>query len=136
MVKIFIDFPTGSKQKSQNKTVLLCERKRHTTRRVASTRFAGTVGGGYPNRARSPARGRGIHSWGEGGTPARGVPQLGYPHGQPDGVPPPASWMGYPPPRPGGRGTPPASWDGVPPLNVNRHTCENSTFPPYYVRGR
>ena len=63
-----------------NKKVLLHERKRHTACRVASTGYAGLMGGtlGYPP----------TWTW-RGGTP----------HHQLDGIPPTISWMGYPPPR-------------------------------------
>ena len=116
-----------------NKKVLLRERKRHTTCRVASARYADLSGGGH-----TLSKG-----WGEGGTLShvqggypipglRGYPRyppatlgMGYPPGQTwDGVPPPARpGMGYPPDL--GWGTPPArlgmgyppgqTWDGVPP---------------------
>ena len=78
---------------SKYKKVLLRELKRHTARRVASTRCAGLVGG----------------------TPAGGeVPHVGYPPPyQLDGVPP-ISWTGYPPLA--GWGTPPPhQLDRVPP---------------------
>ena len=82
-----------------NKKVLLRECKRHTARRIASTRCGGWVvppGGGYP-----------IPRW---GTPhlGRGTPisWMGYPHldlgwGTPHldlgwGTPPPGPGMGYP----------------------------------------
>ena len=83
----------------ENKKVILRESKRHTARRVASTRYAALSNpdlvGGYP-----------IQTWlgvppsrpGQGGTPSR--------PGQ--GVPP--TGMGYPPPE---MGYPP-NWDGVP----------------------
>ena len=76
-----------------NKKVLLHERKRHTTCRVASTRYAALVGVGVSLLGYPPSAGWG--SW--MGVPPiswRGVPSCldqgrGYPPGQLDGVPPP-----------------------------------------------
>ena len=83
-------FPTPLKI---NKKVLLRERKRHTTRHVASTHYAGLVGGGTL------------------GTPPAwiwvGVP--GVPPHQMDGVPPTWTWVG------GTQGTPNTRWMGYPP---------------------
>ena len=78
-----------------------------------------------------------------------GVPKVGYPPGR--GYPPARSdggtQGGYPlvPPRAGpGWGTLPPRWTwlGYPPVWTDRlmdgwtDTCENITFPSYYVRGR
>ena len=111
-----------------HKKVLLRERKRHTDRRVASTRYADPAGGGggYTPDGHPPAE----------GIPQVGAPLLGgyprqephcrggYPRREPHcldlgwGTPPPGpGWgtpplpgpgMGYPPP-------PPVSWMGYPP---------------------
>ena len=84
-----------------NKKVLLRERKRHTDRRVASTRYVASVGGGGvpPSRSR----------WGGGHPPSRS--RWG-------GVPPSRSrWGGGAPPHPGpggGRG----AGQGTPPIQV------------------
>ena len=114
-------------QTKKNKKVLLRERKRHTTRRVASTRYAALsnpdlVEGGYPIQSWS--------GWGvlptiqtrseEGGTHPDLI--MGYP-------PPSRPGWGYPPPSRPGQGVTPSrpgrgyprypptnqTWDGVPP---------------------
>ena len=132
-----------------NKKVLLRERKRHTARRVVSTPSA--VLTGYP-----PI----LTWWGVAylGTPhpdlAGGYPTLVPPQ---QGTPSPTwTWQGtprldlagYPPPGPGR--VPPQLPHGilgnvakhygiwVPPLWTDRRTdtCQNITFPSYYVRGR
>ena len=97
-----------------NKKVLLHERKRHTTRHVASTRYAAPVKG-VPLARGYPCWGvllpGGVH-WGTspgpgwGGTPLLGGTQV-----------PPISWMGYRPFRPG-KGVPPHQLDGVPPVQT------------------
>ena len=111
----------------------------------------GTPPGGYPDLGTPPGG-----TW--PGNPPGGVPRRGYPPGgvqltPPGGVPDPGTprggtWPGYPPwgyltrvPPPGGYLTrvPPG---GVPDRNPpsppcgQTNTCENSTFPSYYVRGR
>ena len=116
----------------------------------------GTPLGGYP--VRYPPRG-GTRS----GTPLTGYPPGGYPvRYPPDRVPPrggtqsgtpPPNWVpppgGYPVRYPGGYLVryppcyPMAFWEmlqsimgyGYPPCGQT-NTCENSTFPSYYVRGR
>ena len=110
-----------------NKKVLLCERKRHTARRVASTCCAGLVGGGRrgtPWRGVPPAGG--TPWWGvppaRGSTPAGGVPLLGYP---------PVSWMGYPPP---GKGYPPSAGWGTPHL-WRVPPCLGRGYPPPPLAG-
>ena len=115
-----------------NKKVLLCERKRHTARRVASAPYAGW--GGYPIQSWwgrvypiQSWEGTPIQSWWGGGTPSS--------HGG-EGVPHPVmvgggypiqSWWGYPgcppPSRPGPSGYPwgtPLHPDlaGVPPPTI------------------
>ena len=65
-----------------DKKVLLCERKRHTARRVASTPYV--VLTGYPPH---PDLG-GYHA--SLGTPWQGTPQVGYP------LPPDWTWQGTP----------------------------------------
>ena len=112
-----------------NKKVLLRERKRHTARRVVTTPFV--VLTGYP------------------------PPPAGYP------LPPGWTWQGTPPPRLDLAGYPPPAGPGrvppprclphgilgnvanhygiwVPPLWTDRRTdtCQNITFPSYYVRRR
>ena len=111
-----------------NKKVLLRERKRHTARRVVST--PSVVLPGYPPPPPPPGGG--------GGGTRTSVPPP--PGGYPD--------LGTPPPPGGGPGTPPgclmAFWEmlqsimgyGYPPPCGQTNTCENSTFPSYYVRGR
>ena len=128
---------------SPNKKVLLRERKRHTDHGVSSTtrgevlplsgypparsdRGEGTWGGLSPGRGYPPARSNGGYlRW---GTPGKGVsPWQKVPPGR--GTPPGWTWLGYPPLPGPGRGTP---------LGVDRQTdtCQNITFPSYYVRGR
>ena len=123
---------TPKSQSTNNKKVLLRERKRHTARRVASARYAK---GGYPvpgpgGVPHHRSGGRGVphpRSAGTLGTPH--LPDLGWgtPPGQTwDGVPPPGqTWDGVPPPARPGMGYPP------PPASVDRHTdsCQNITFP-------
>ena len=131
-------------QTSSNKKVLLRERKRHTARRVASTPYV--VLTGYPPTRVPP--GRVPPSWvppQEVPPPAR-YPPAGYP---PSWVPPP--WQGTPPAGPGRvpppSGCPMAFWEmlqsimgyGYPPCGQTdgrTDTCQNITFPSYYVRGR
>ena len=79
------DFPSATYLFS-NEKVLLRERKRHTDRRVASTRYAvlvgggggvPTLGGGVPTLGRGvPTLGGGYLPWG-GTYPGWGVPTLG-----------------------------------------------------------
>ena len=111
-----------------NKKVLLRERKRHTDRGVASTRYAAPGGGGGGTHARGgyprqvpPAGGRGYPRWapschgGDGGTLGRRpLPERGTPARQ---APLPWPRMGYPPPPvPGmGMGYSPVSWMGYHP---------------------
>ena len=122
---------------NSNKTVLLRKRKRHTARRVASTRYAAPVGGNP-----SPILGSDLN---RGVIPCQGVPpcqvgvhlpRQGVP--LPRGVPTPYLWRGYPSPTwtlvplPGpGKGVPPGpekgvphQWMGYPPhrRGVNWHT--------------
>ena len=112
-----------------NKKVLLRERKRHTSRRAASARFA-DGGGGTPS---SPGQGDTPSSLGQWGVPRNMILDEGTTHQQNgvsppiqtwDGIPPSISRMGYsPPPHPDlGRGTP------SPPLRKCGHT-KNITFP-------
>ena len=102
------------------------------------------TGGGYPCLRVYPIPGRGgggvppIWTW-----PVVSPGQVEYPSlpaGPGWGTPPPCQ-LGYPPPTAGpGQGTPgqvgyPSLWtDGW--LNGWTDTCENITFPSYYVRGR
>ena len=104
-----------------NKKVLLRERKRHTARRVASTRYA-VGGGGVPTlgggRVSTFPGGGGVPTLGRGYLPSRGGPtflaKVGTPLSRPGkvGTPPPTQKVGTPPPRCG-----------------QTDTCENSTFP-------
>ena len=147
-----------------NKKVLLRERKRHTACRVASTPHVvptgyppsqGTPPGqGTPRPGYPPAR---VPPW-PGYPLARVPPSQGTP---PARVPP--HWPGYPPPAGPGRvpprldlagyppGCPMAFWEmlqsimgyGYPPcgqteswMDGRTDTCQNITFPSYYVRGR
>ena len=124
-----------------NKKVLLRERKRHTARRVVST--PSVVLPGYPPRGGYP----------DLGTPPGGT-QIWVPPSPPGGSRYPPGGSGYPlggsgyPPRGGGTrtwvppggvgpGTPRGGYPdlGTPPCGQT-NTCENSTFPSYYVRGR
>ena len=122
-------YATFGDKLQKNKKVLLCERKRHTARHIAITRYADL----------SPDRQEGypIHSWIGWGT-SSSLDGYGHPH--PDlgwGYPLSAGWsnplsrsgmeylsisrMGYPPPRMGyplstgylGQGTPPPSRPGM-----------------------
>ena len=114
---------------NNNKKVLLRERKRHTDRGVSSTPSV-TRGGVVPL---PPARS-------EGGTQDGVLPRPGLPGGGgTQGGVPPWTWPGYPlsdlagvPPRLDLAGVPP------PPPGVDRQTdtCQNITFPSYYVHGR
>ena len=103
-----------------NKKVLLRERKRHTARCVANTPYVVLTwfpppGGG--TRTPPPPRGYPVrYHLGGGGYPVRYHPPRG------------GYLTGYP--RGGGSGYPPS-----PPCGQT-NTCENSTFPSYYVRGR
>ena len=81
-----------------NKKVLLRERKRHTDRGVASTRYV-TLVGGYPQPGAVPLLAGYLLL---GGTPARGYPCWG-------GTP---TWEGSIPPSRPGKGVPPVSWMG------------------------
>ena len=106
----------GFIENNGNKKVLLCERKRHTARRVASTRYADLSGG---TRGTPPSS-----TPGEGGTPSTpgqvvshpdliGVPQVPPHHPDLVGVPqvppptiqtwdsPDLRWGTPPPSRPG-----------------------------------
>ena len=136
-----------------NKKVLLRERKRQTTRRVASARFAdvggvphpvldrggtpSSLGGGYP-RVLPPDLGWGTTLSRKGCPP----PDLGWSTPHPDlGQGTPRPGMGYPP-RPG-TGYPPLTqtWDGVPPpppTNGEQTDIPKYKYylPSYYVRGR
>ena len=122
-----------------NKKVLLRERKRHTDRRVASTRYAALPGVGTPTPVGVPPP---PASW--MGYPPRpagwGTPPpaswMGYPPGQLDGVPPPASWMGYPPASWMGY-PPPASWMGTPPRPLRCELTDKlKILPPLVLRTR
>ena len=103
-----------------NKTVLLRERKRHTDRGVSSTPSALLYrGGGTP----PPGYNTSVLTWLGGVTPS-------LPGGTPPQAPPPSDLAGVPPQ---------SDLAGVPPtLGVDRQTdtCQNITFPSYYVRGR
>ena len=91
----------------ENKKVLLRERKRHTARRVASTRYAALSGGylGYSPPSSRPGRGYLIQTW-SGGT-------TGTPH-HPDLV------RGVPPHHPDlGWGTPNLRWGNPPDLRYS-----------------
>ena len=104
-------FP-GKLQNKLKQEVLLCERKRHTARRVASTSSVILVG-------RYAIPGQGVpHPW--PGYPLCGPGQVtphldlaGVPlHVDMAGVHPPVwTWLGYPPPRPD-QGTPIWTWLG------------------------
>ena len=108
---------------------------------LAGVPLARSDGGGYlrwgtPQQANPPARSDGST---QGGPPA--WTWLGYPHldlaGVPPcldlaGIPPAWIWLGYPPSW---------TWLGYPPFPCGQtdgwtDTCENNTFPSYYVRGR
>ena len=122
-----------------NKTVLLRERKRHTARRVASTASAVLS----PGAGVFPITGQEVpHPW-LGVSPLG----LGYP---PRKGPGPSNWgtplrrdlgpvTGVPPPR-NGHGTSGSimgwRWGTPLPKCGQTHTCENSNFPSYYLRGR
>ena len=113
------------------KKVLLRVRKRHTARRIASTRCAGLVGGGVPpgldlGRRYNPHLDLGR------GTPHLDLGREYPPPGPGKGYPPHLDLgRGYPPPGPG-KGvpptwtwegvTPPQTWDGVPPSSAGRGT--------------
>ena len=128
-----------------NKKVLLRERKRHTARRVASTPNVVLTGyppgqGTPPSQGTPPAR----VPPSQGTPPARVPPQPGYPpsQGTPPGQgtsPPGWTWQGTPPPAApwhSGKSCK-ALWDtGTPPVDRKTDTCQNITFPSYYVRGR
>ena len=116
----------------QNKKVLLHERKRHTARRIASTRYA-SGGGGLPHPVM--VGGDPIQSW-LGGYPIQSW--WGVPHPVMVGVPHPVMVGGTlgTPSRPGqggyhGSGVPPTihTWDGVPPT----HRPETGYPPPTSV---
>ena len=132
-----------------HKKVLLRERKRHTARRVVST--PSVVLPGYPSPSRVPPTGyppagyppdRIPPSWAWPGTPpprclSHGI--LGnvakhYGIWVPPGVCPMAFWemlpsiMGY------GYSPPPLWTDRL--MDGRTDTCQNITFPSYYVRGR
>ena len=123
-----------------NKKVLLRERKRHTARRVASTRYAALsnpdlVGGGTPSRP------------GQGGVPPTHHPDLVG--GGTPGIPTPTiqTWSGglpHPDLAWGGTlGTPqtgmeyPPTWDGVLPLDLGWGTphLDLGWVPPYLDLG-
>ena len=123
-----------------NKKVLLRERKRHTTRRVASTPYVvltgyppwqGTPQPGYPPLA-GPGRVPPPPGWTWQGTPAARVPpQPGYPPGW--------TWQGTPPARvpprsgyPPGQGTPPAR---VPPRPGYPSWLDLAGYPPWLPHG-
>ena len=101
-----------------NKKVLLRERKRHTTRRVASTPYV-VLTGNPPPPARVPPR--------QGIPPGQGTPLARVPPGP--GYPPWLDLAGYPP------GCPMAFWEmlqsimgyGYPPPRCEQ--TENITFP-------
>ena len=118
---------------NKNKKVLLRERKRHTARRVVSTpsvvlpRYPPPGGG---TRTSVPPRGGGTRTWVPSPPRGGGVPGPRYPPwGGVREPPPAASWHS-------GKCCK-ALWDmGTPPPCGQTNTCENSTFPSYYVRGR
>ena len=93
---------------------------------------------GYP-LARVPPWAR-VPSWGvppgQGTPPARVPPQSGYPPGQ--GTPPAGPGRVPPLAAPWHSGKCcKALWDtGTPPVDRQTDTCQNITFPSYYVRGR
>ena len=89
-----------------NKKVLLCEHKRHTTRRVASARSVALSpdGLGVPH----PVLDGGLpHPVFDGGYP---IQSWRLAHPVLDGYPPPGSGMEYPPPT--------WTWDEIPPPNL------------------
>ena len=100
--------------------------------------------GGYPipGLGGTPSQSRGYPIPGLGGYPISGWGYLRYPPRWPDlgwGTPPTRPGMGYPPSPDLGWGTPLPSrpgWGTPPPKCWQRDTCENSTFPSYYVCGR
>ena len=107
---------------NKNKKVLLRDRKRHTTRRVASTRSAGLSPGEHtpvPTKGCTPV------SAGEG----RRVPlsSLQYPPGWDWGIPPGRTWDQRPGKEPGTEVLP--RKDLGPPPYGQAYICENSTFP-------
>ena len=127
-----------------NKKILLRERKRHTDR-VSSTPSVALYGGypllggtppwviphqtwpgGTPSLLREyPTLGTLHQTWpGGGDTPSlsEGYPTLGIPH---------PTWLGYPPPWLDLARVPPPPW-----TDRWTDTCQNITFPSYYVRGR
>ena len=122
------------------KKVLLRERKRHTARCVANTPYV--VLTGY-----LPWGGLGTPRGGPGIPPGRGVRVPSRGSGYPPGgvrVPPGEGGSGY---HPRGSRYPPGGVPGTPgggtrldltspPPCGQTNTCENSTFPSYYVRGR
>ena len=101
-----------------NKKVLLCERKRHTARRVASARYAAPSPnggrGGVPHPVPDGGRGEGYPIQSQmGGTPfpsAGGCPHLDLGRGTEHPTPHPAPCLDL------GRGYPPA------PLDLGRDT--------------
>ena len=107
-----------------NKKVLLCERKRHTARRVESAHYVALCNGGTPSQVLGggtpsqvggyPISGQGGYPIsGRGGTPISGLG--GVPRVPPPPLRPDLGW-GTPTPRPDlGWGTPPPDLrDGVP----------------------
>ena len=132
-----------------NKKVLLRERKRHTARCVANTRHVVLTGypppgGGVPGQVPSPPGGYPDPPGVPGQVPPPGGVWVPPPGGYPARYPPGGSPFRYPPR--GGPGTPRGVPSQVPPRGGTRtlplppcgqtNTCENSTFPSYYVRGR
>ena len=115
------------------KKVLLRERKRHTTRRLASTRYA-VPAGGTPILGSDLGGCSGYPLLRQGKTPVWGTPFPGggypfpggrYPLPRPGkGVPPTWTWEGCTPPLGPGKGVPPAwTWEGVFP-------CQWMGYPP------
>ena len=105
MSEIFADC---SKEKSQNKKVLLREHKRHTTHHIASARYA-ALSNGWGDTPSSPG-GVGYPGYPPPSRPGQGVP---LPHLTIQtwsgwgtlGTPTIQTWDGYPPTQ---------TWDGVP----------------------
>ena len=126
-----------------NKKVLLRERKRHTTRRVASAAMLGGVGYPVPGLGGYPIPGL-------GGVPhPRGVPSPrsgGYPIPGPGGVPHPDLGWGTPPARLGMGYPPDQTWDGIPPrpemgyppckCRQTHRLVSKHYLSSYYVRGQ
>ena len=138
------------RENSNNKKVLLRERKRHTARRVASARYADWGGGGLPiprsgGGGTHPQIQGGFPVPGPGGTPSQ-VRGRGVPHPRSRGAYSIPGWGEGVPHQDLGWGTPPGqTWDGVPPdlrwgpprkCGQTHRLVSKHYLPSYYVRRR